>query len=199
LADSGKSWTAQSGKPSATGHYPLFAQLYKSGGIGNPDGILWGWLQFTGDQNGVAGTLYWSRPSGITSLNGGGTVLTYSAGFTNQAPIIASTYHNTAVPLNWTGDGMDFLYDGARPGVTNIMHQTTSVKLEPVVSVQYPLPLGKTYTLHISQNTGLVTGTFPDPNDKKTPQISGVALQNQAVAAVFFWNTNAGAFLLEQP
>jgi hypothetical protein len=127
-------------------------------------------------------------------------VATYPHGFTNQADIIGSVFDTNAVPLSWTGDGMAFFYDGARPGLTNVMHQLDAYTVKTVGTAQYPLPLlTKNYTLHISKNTGLMTGTFTDPNDKKTPSVSGVVLQNQAIGAGFFWKTNAGAFLLEQP
>ncbi|MGZ5545167.1 MAG: HYR-like domain-containing protein, partial [Limisphaerales bacterium] len=195
LAD-GSAWSAQAGKPSPDGRWPLFAELYKK----NANGVLWGWLQFTNDQQGVTGNLYWFRPPNINSTSGGGTVLTYSAGITNtNIVIIGSPYLPPASPaspaLNWSTNGVVFLYDGVRKGVTNIV-SLSGQTLSTVNSIDYPNT--NKVTLKVTGKTGFVGTAFQDPNDKKTDKIKGVLLQNQAMAAGLFYRTNAGQFLLQE-
>jgi hypothetical protein len=53
--------------------------------------------------------------------------------------------------------------------------------------------------LTITRANGIVTGSFLNPTSHKLNTVRGVILQNEAVAAGFFANTNAGAFNLQSP
>jgi large repetitive protein len=194
LAD-GTAWTSVAGKPAVGGQWPLFAQLYKK----NANGMLWGWLQFTDDHTGPTGNVYWFRPSGINSLNGGGKVIGYDAGFTSaNVEIVGSAYTNTPPALNWTGNGMAFLFDGINKGATNIVN-VSGQTINVVTDVNYPTT--DKLAVHVVPATGLINGAFLQPQDKKTQKstIKGVLLQGQAAAVGVFYRTNAGQFLMEQP
>ncbi len=186
MAD-GSAWVAQAGKPSADGHFPLFGELYKK----NPNGVLWGWLQFTGDQQGVTGNLYWFRPASVTTAP---ATPNFPAGITNtNIVIIGSPYSASTISFNdWTKNGVVFLYDGNRKGVTNIVTKALGVVQDPNYN-----PTNKV-VLKITATTGLMGTSFQDPNDKKTDKIKGVVLQNQSMAAGLFYRTNAGQFLLQE-
>lgn len=197
LAD-GTAWTAVAGKPTANGMWPLFAQLYKNSGKPNPKGVLWGWLQFDGAQYGPTNsTVIWSRPHGLTPDNGGGSTLTYSTGFTNTLDIISSPYNKSASPiLNWSSSGnqgVAFIYDNVRTGVTNTV-QVSGTTFTPETTDHLHV--------HIIGSSGVIYtpfSNFEDPNDHKIDKIGGVLLQNQQMVPGFFFRTNAGAFLMEQP
>jgi hypothetical protein len=198
LAD-GVAWTAQNGsRPDPNGRWPLFAQLYKSTGHFNPDGVLWGWLQFTGDQQGVTGNVYWFRPHGVTSgPGGGGTVIDYTAGITNSGAIIGSPYINVTPSLTWPGNGIVFLYDGKHKGVTNEVSLSGQAL---TVITNNPLVRATNHVgLKINTTTGFIGGMFNQPKSLPLQKstIKGVLLQNQAEAVGFFYKTNAGLFLMQ--
>ncbi|MGZ5544208.1 MAG: HYR-like domain-containing protein, partial [Limisphaerales bacterium] len=190
LAD-GAQIPAQSAGVSEGLSWPLYAQLYK--GPNGFRGSLWGWLQFTKDQTGVSGTLYWWRPAGITNVG-------YTAGLSNIIEVVGSPYTNflAGTPeIHWTTDGTAYLYDGVRVVVTNNVHIDNNNIVSVLNNVTHPNT--NTLKLTITRANGMVSGSFLNPISHKSNTVRGVILQNEAVAAGFYANTNAGAFNLQSP
>ncbi|MGZ4962527.1 MAG: hypothetical protein ACXWC8_08240, partial [Limisphaerales bacterium] len=169
--------------------YPLYGQLYGSASTGY-QGSIWGWLTFSKDQPGVTGTLYWWRPSGISTAG-------YTGGFSNVFQVIGSPYTNfpAGTPeFGWTGPATASFYDGSNPPVTS----TASVANTDRVT--FTTPNTNLVALKVNRPNGLVNGTFLQPfvHKKIDPPFCGVILQNtHTTLGAFYTSTNAGAFTFD--
>jgi hypothetical protein len=167
---------------SSDGYWPMFAQLYK-----NPNGMLWGWLQFkdTAEPQ-ITGTVAWFRPPGLANH-------AYPAGFAATLSAIGSRYTNASPYLGWS-TGSAALFDNQCCTVTNNI--TLSSNIISVVN-DFHNPATNKLVLNINNKTGLIAGHFQNPCSKTTNIIRGVFLQNQGIGVGYFNNTNAGALLLQ--
>ncbi|MGP8200558.1 MAG: leucine-rich repeat domain-containing protein [Limisphaerales bacterium] len=175
---------SQSSVVSQDGYWPLYVNLY--GGKGS----LWGWNYFTNH------TLTNDSPiSWINATNSARTAV-YRSGFTNQEATLTGGIYIQSQVL--PADLIAILEGGNLPfAITNGVTLTTSDKITLTNSLDETNKL----KLRIKKSTGMITGSFANPDDpKQSIKIHGVILQGQTNAQGYFLGTNqSGAFLLDSP
>lgn len=186
---------------SSNGYCPVFIPLYPNGNHAN--GLLIGWLQFTNDLSFTDSlsddsSLTWCKPLGATFTGDA-----YPAGFTNQAPVLASPYYSDAEYAT------NLLDSSSSSGYGYIMLSGADLGANPVVAkvgitnnvittISTPNITAPNISLTITPGTGLIQGTYVDPKGFNNT-IEGVIFQNDAFASGFFTGANTnqcGMFML---
>jgi hypothetical protein len=161
------------------GQWPLYLPLY--GKLGS----LSGWIQFTNDST-FAGEVHWFRVGADGNL--------YKNGFTNSLSITGSSFTpgSSKIPvLQPTNLFLTLGGGGLGANLTNTLTLSDTGKFATNTGN------GLKLTLSVAPGTGVIIGTFLDPQSKQPATIKGVVLQQQSNAAGFFLSTNAsGSFLL---
>ena len=161
------------------GQWPLYIPLY--GKLGS----LSGWITFTGS-NTFVGEANWFRVGAYGKL--------YPAGFTNSLSISGSSFApgNARSPVLMPANNIFLtLSGGGLPStLTNVLTLNDSGKF---VANGNGVPK---LTLSVAPGTGVVSGSFLDPQTQLMATIKGVVLQQEG-AGGFFLSTNAtGSFFL---
>jgi hypothetical protein len=175
---------SQSSVVSPDGLWPFYVRLY------GDKGSLWGWNNFTNHTITSAYPLSW-----INATNSSRTAV-YRSGFTNQeATLTGGLYVSTTLlPSDLTatfGGGNLPLW------ITNGVTISASDK----ITMTNKLDETNKLTLTITKTTGVISGSFANPDEpKQTIKVNGVILQGQTNAQGYFLGTNqSGAFLLDSP
>jgi len=176
---------AQKGALAANGQLPVYVNLYRG------KGSLFGWLTFTNTAtNDIPGLLLWTRKDGAAGSF-------YPGGFTNEVLTLASRY---APPVKGTAvagfsNSVVILEGGNLIGpLTNDVFLSTLNKIT-VTSTN----TGK-LALTVTTSSGLLGGSFINPQTLKKSTIKGVVLQKQDVGGGFFLGTNqSGRVFLGRP
>ena len=178
----GTAVTARPAGVSKFGQWPLYIPLY--GKLGS----LSGWINFDGS-NSFVGEANWFRVGSFGKL--------YPAGFTNALFIAGSAFKpGTAkfpvltptnnIVLTLSGGGLD-------APLTDILTLYNSGLFKTNIASISKL------TLSVAPSTGVIYGTFLDPQTSLTTTIRGAVLQQQGYAAGFFVSTNATGSLFLEP
>jgi len=165
---------------SVDGYCPIYTPLYGNGS----QGVLIGWLQFTGDaSNGL------DTNSILTWIDQAGATANYPGGFTNQAAPFASTYTPSADAALPFSSGTFILSGGNLPApITNSIAVSANV-----ITVDPAATNG--VSLYINSVTGELLGSFVYPSGH-TNYIDAAILQNANMASGYFVGTNRGGWFL---
>ena len=169
----------------ALGQAALYVPL--AGGKGS----IFGWMQFTnGADTDVATDLWWTKKSGLPGA-------IYPRGFTNQVSALGSRYAPPGPGTNAFGflEGAVILAGGGlNAGTLDI-----PVTVVPTNKITATPPNTNKLALALQPVTGRFTGSFLNPDTRKTNIIRGVVLPRQALGGGFFLNTNqSGTVFLGQ-
>jgi hypothetical protein len=177
----------QSSVISKNGYWPLYVSLY--GGKGS----LWGWNYFADHTIVSAPTLSW-----LNATNGSKTAV-YRSGFTNQQATLAGYLYVPNLKPSLELEDAQVLLETFNPPVT-IMNQITLMPNNTIV-VPANAENNNALKLKITSATGLISGTFANPdNAKQAIKINGVLLQGATNASGYFLGTNqSGALMVGQP
>jgi hypothetical protein len=165
---------------SKSGHWPLYVALY--GKLGS----ISGWVTNFSNDGALAGEVNWFRVGAYGKL--------YPRGFTN-APLLvtgsAFTPGTSKIPvLEPTNLFLTFSGGGLAAPLTNHLTLYDTGKFATNGGDAPKL------SLSVTPGTGLISGSFLDPQTRQTSAIKGVVLQRQGAAAGFFLGTNATGLLL---
>jgi hypothetical protein len=178
LADD--TYVSQTAPISLAGYCPIYIPLY-----GADQGLLIGWLDFTGDASecvSTNSTLIWFNQAGATT--------NYPNGFTNSAVPVASPYDSTLTSILGLESGTVVLTGGnlTAPIITTVTISDNVITVNPKAA--------NGLNLNVSSATGEILGSFISL-DNHTNYIESVILQNTNVARGYFMGTNqGGSFLL---
>jgi hypothetical protein len=168
---------------SQTGRWPLFVSLYRN------KGVLLGWATFTNTpESDIEGNVTWVRLPGATGRF-------YTNGFSPiSGALIGSTY--VAPPrgmpvLNWINGSIEFSGGNLIAPLTNDIAVATNNKVV-ITSTNKA-------TLSIALASGLLSGSFVNPDTGKSSSMKGALLQKQQWGAGVFLGTNQTGFFMIQP
>jgi len=172
------------------GLWPLFKSLYSG------KGMMMSWVDFATGTNGVAtntvapnsDSVAWFSPANPKAKY-------YKQGFTNQVPLVGSTYlYARGTPMIDLTNGVIVL-GGGNLNATNTFGLTWGsnnlVKFDPT-------GVTNKARLTLSTSSGTVSGSFFDTDIRKTFSFKGVVLQNQSAASGYFLGTNQSGFFSVQ-
>lgn len=149
---------------SQSGSWPLYAALYKGGGV------VIGWVQFNGAAtNGFAGQCVWTKPAGAAAP--------YSGGLTNALAVSGSSYQ--APPMAFFGDSQLVLSGG---GLANPITNSVTWGLNNKIVNNSPNKL----SLSLTPANGLFKGTVVDPATGRSVPFQGVLFEKGNVGLGFF-------------
>jgi len=171
----------QSSALSAGDQWPLYASLYAS------RGLVLGWLSFTNQPaSQPGGELSWYRPAKFGAKF-------YPSGFTLQPATAGSPYAfaNGSSVLNLTSGRIIIAGGGLLRNITNAF-SLAGAKFTPAASANK-------LTLSVTSSSGLFSGSFYDPDSRRTFSISGALFQSQTNGAGFFQTTNQTGRVLITP
>jgi len=167
----------------ANGQWPLYASLYQG------KGSLFGWVTLAETStNDVQGLLQWTKGAGATGV-------LYPGGFTNQVTLLGSRYAAPAAGLP--------VLDLPNPVVTLDGGNLTvplqlDVVMDPYNRIAVAPPNALRLSLKLSVSSGLLMGSFLNPDTLRTSALKGIILQKQNAASGWFLGTNqSGSILLE--
>ena len=175
------SFVTQNSQISHAGYYPLYAPIYRSGMLGS----LFGWLDFTG---GVSDPL--SANSILTWFNLSGATTLYPGGFTNQAVPAASLYTSNLVNLLPFTSGSIVLSGGnLQENLTN----NVTIRNNVITATS---PTNR-LSVAVDSSSGIILGSFVDPNSNLTNDFYAVILQNTNICPGYFLGASqGGSFIL---
>jgi uncharacterized delta-60 repeat protein len=176
LAD-GSGWSVVSAT-SVEGWVPVYASLYSGAGS------IFGWLTVTntGGANDVAGTLWWKKPGGLSSL-------IHPAGITNRIDTIGSRF----VPV---AKGTPVLNLPAGAAVLSYGNLPDSITNAITLGGDNRILGSNALVLTFSTTKGTMVGSFIDPTTARKRTVKGVVLPNQNQARGFFLGTDEGGAVL---
>jgi len=165
---------------SKSGRWPLYVALY--GKLGS----ISGWVTNFANDGALEGEANWFRVGAYGKL--------YPRGFTNAAlPITGSVFApgTSKMPaLEPTNLFLTLSGGGLAAPLTNHLTLYDTGKFATNGGDAPKL------SLSVTPGTGLISGSFLDPQTRQTSAIKGVVLQEQGAAAGFFLSTNATGLLL---
>jgi uncharacterized repeat protein (TIGR03803 family) len=163
---------SQSSVVSKDGNWPLYINLYRG------NGSLWGWVNFTNQTLTTSSGISW-----ISTGNPARNAL-YGSGFDDQGATL-------------TGG----LYQPGRNLPPGLIVTLQGGDLPSIISITNFSENTNKLTLKTNDNTGVVSGSFANPNDpKQTLKFNGVILQGQTNAQGYFLGSNqSGIFTLGPP
>ena len=166
---------AQKTTMAGNGQTPVYVNLYKS------KGSFFGWLNITNTAtNDIPGLLLWTKKAGVVGNY-------CAAGFTNEVRSLGSRYQAPAAATAGVGlsDALLLLEGGNLTQVaTNLAHLSALNKITFTGTNVAKL------TLTLNPASGLLTGSFLNPQTLKSTLIKGVVLQRQVCGGGFFLGTN---------
>jgi hypothetical protein len=166
---------AQKGALAANGQLPVYVNLYRG------KGSLFGWLTFTNTAtNDIPGLLLWTRKDGVPGNY-------YPGGFTNETQTLASRYTPPAKGTAVLGfSNSVVLLEGANlPGP-----MTNDVFLSVLNKIAVTSTNTSKLALSITTSSGLLSGSFINPQTLKKTTIKGAVLQKQTLGGGLFLGTN---------
>jgi hypothetical protein len=165
----------QKGALAANGQWPVYVNLYRG------KGSLFGWLTFTNTAtNDVPGLLLWTRKDGIVGNY-------YPGGFTNEVVALASRYRPPAKGTAVLGfsNSVVLLEGGNLSGPA-----TNDVFLSVLNKIAVTSTNTSKLALSITTSSGLLSGSFINPQTLKKTTIKGAVLQKQTLGGGLFLGTN---------
>jgi hypothetical protein len=176
---------AQKGTLAANGQLPVYVNLYRG------KGSLFGWLTFTNTPtNDIPGLLLWTKKEG-------GLGNFYPGGFTNELLALSSRYTTPAKGASVLGfsNSVAILESGNLAGPT-----TNDVFLSMLNKITVTSTNTNKLALSITTSSGLLSGSFINPQTLKKSAIKGAVLQKQDLGGGFFLGTNqSGRLFLGLP
>jgi Immunoglobulin domain/Divergent InlB B-repeat domain/Bacterial Ig domain len=168
----------------ANGQWAFYVPLYRG------RGSLFGWMTLAkSSTNDVQGLFLWTKP-GIAGAF-------YACGFTNELTAQGSRYTvpGYGVPVLSLSNAVVLLKGG-----NLVSPMTNDVVLTPLNKVIFVSTNTQKLALTLSTSSGLISGSFINPQTLKKSSIKGVILQKQNAGAGFFLGTNqSGSVFLGLP
>jgi len=177
--------SAQKGTLAANGQLPVYVNLYRG------KGSVFGWLTFTNTAtNDIPGLLLWTKKNSVLGNS-------HPGGFTNELLALSSRYAAPAKGSSVLGfsNSVAILEGGNLAGTT-----TNDVFLSMLNKITITSTNANKVALSITTSSGLLSGSFINPQTLKKTTIKGAVLQKQDLGGGFFLGTNqSGRVFLGRP